>query len=145
MKDTVRQYLSEIGRRGGMRSRRTLLPDQARAMVARREANRALREFERSAIGATTSDLPGVEIIRDGLRDLARREPSINAMLVSLAAPRLRQLGIRVHEGLAYPEEALFDRLEEMHGDGAHSRYNALIRRVVSFSRAAAIANRSHA
>ena len=67
----------------------------------------------------------------------------MNALLVSIAAPRLRQLGIRVPEGLPHPEEALFDRLEEMHGDGAHSRYNALIRRMVSFSRAATIAERS--
>jgi hypothetical protein len=44
-----------------------------------------------------------------------------------------------IREGLPHPEDALFDRLEETHGDGAHSRYNALIRRMVSFARAAAI------
>lgn len=144
MRDPVRQYLADIGRRGGTRSRRALAPEQARAMVARREANRALRDFERSAIGATTSDLPGVEIVREGLRDLARREPSVNALLVSIAAPKLRQIGIRVPEGLPHPEDALFDRLEEMHGDGAHSRYNALIRRMVSFAHAAAVAGRGN-
>jgi hypothetical protein len=31
-----------------------------------------------------------------------------------------------------------------MHGDGAHSRYNALIRRMVSFARAAAVAGREN-
>ncbi|MFM8566904.1 MAG: hypothetical protein ACKOCV_04395 [Gemmatimonadota bacterium] len=40
MDDATRKYLAEIGRRGGMRSRRTLSPDQARAMVAAREAKR---------------------------------------------------------------------------------------------------------
>lgn len=145
MTDPVRRYMADIGRRGGTRSRRALAPEQARAMVARREAMRAVREFERSAIGSMTSELPGVEIIREGLRALARQESSVDAFLVSIAAPRLRQLGIRVPEGLPHPEEALFDHLEEKHGDGAHSRYNALIRRVVSFARAAAIVRPTHA
>lgn len=83
-----------------------------------------------------------MEIIRIGLGDLARRESSIEALLVSIAAPRLRQLGIRVPEGLANPEEALFGNLEALYGEGAHSRFNALIRRVVSFARAAAVARR---
>jgi hypothetical protein len=114
-------------------------------MVASREAKRAVREFEQSAVGAPTSDLPGVEIVRAGLRDLARRERSIDALLVSMAAPRHRQLGIRVPEGFAHPEDALVDPLENTYGNAAHSRYNALVRRIVSFSRAAAIARRSHA
>ena len=114
-------------------------------MVVSREAKRAVREFERSDLGTTASDLPGVEVIRTGLRELSQRQSSIDALLVSIAAPRLRQLGIRVPEGLANPEEALFVRLEELYGDGAHSRYNALIRRVVSFARAAAVVRRSRA
>ena len=73
MDQSTRRYLAEIGRRGGTRSRRTLAPEQARAMVATREARRAVREFERSAIGASSSDVPGVEIVRAGLDDLARR------------------------------------------------------------------------
>jgi hypothetical protein len=145
MNEPVRRYLAKIGRRGGMRSRRILTPEQARAMVVSREAKRAVREFEHSAIGAPTSDLPGVEIVRAGLRDLARRERSIDAFLVSMAAPRLRRLGVRVPEGFAHPEDALFDLLEDAHGNAAHSRYNALVRRIVSFARAAAIAGRSHA
>jgi hypothetical protein len=41
----VRNYLAEIGRRGGRRSRRTLTPEQAKAMVKVREARRAFRRF----------------------------------------------------------------------------------------------------
>jgi hypothetical protein len=145
MDDSVRRYLAEIGRRGGMRSRRALTPEQARAMVATREATRAAREFEHSAIGAPASDIPGADIVRAGLRDLARRERSIDALLVSMAAPRLRRLGIRVPPGFEHPEDALFDLLEDVHGKAAHSRYNALVRRIVSFSRAAAIEARSRA
>ena len=41
----ISRYLAEIGRKGGQRSRRTLRPEQARAMVRIREARRAYREF----------------------------------------------------------------------------------------------------
>ena len=45
MDNTIHEYLAEIGRRGGRRSRRTLDPETARAMVRVREARRAFREF----------------------------------------------------------------------------------------------------
>jgi hypothetical protein len=40
----VRQYFAEIGRRGGSSSRRELTPQQAKLMVAIREAKRTARE-----------------------------------------------------------------------------------------------------
>lgn len=45
MNSEVREYLSEIGRRGGRRSRRVLDPDTARTMVNVREAKRAYKAF----------------------------------------------------------------------------------------------------
>ena len=45
MNRAVRQYLAEIGRRGGRRSRRSLDPDAAKQMVRVREARRAYRRF----------------------------------------------------------------------------------------------------
>ncbi len=45
MNRRVRAYLAEIGRRGGRKSRRTLDPEAARAMVKVREARRAYRRF----------------------------------------------------------------------------------------------------
>jgi len=45
MKGNVKAYLSEIGRRGGRKSRRALDPETARAMVRVREARRAYRRF----------------------------------------------------------------------------------------------------
>ncbi|MHC4831998.1 MAG: hypothetical protein ACYTFT_16865 [Planctomycetota bacterium] len=45
MKRSVRNYLAEIGRRGGRKSRRVLDPETARAMVRVREARRAYRRF----------------------------------------------------------------------------------------------------
>lgn len=45
MKREVREYLAEIGRRGGRKSRRSLDSETARAMVRLREARRAYRRF----------------------------------------------------------------------------------------------------
>jgi hypothetical protein len=54
-----------------------------------------------------------------------------------MASPRLRALGIEVPlcEG-AGPSHRLYELLER-EGPGAHSRYNALVRRIASFARAA--------
>jgi ribosomal protein L24E len=45
MESKVREYLAEIGRRGGLKSRRVLAPETARAMVRVREARRVYRRF----------------------------------------------------------------------------------------------------
>ena len=45
MRDSVREYLAGIGRRGGRKSRRALDSETARAMVRVREARRAYRKF----------------------------------------------------------------------------------------------------
>ena len=82
--------------------------------------------------------LPGADLIREGLRDLENGVESVPALLVLVGAPRLRELGLDV---TAYrrddPEHRLYDLLAADDPDSAHSRYNALIRRLVSFERAA--------
>ncbi len=45
MRRSVRDYLAGIGRRGGRKSRRSLDPETARAMVRVREARRMYRRF----------------------------------------------------------------------------------------------------
>jgi hypothetical protein len=45
MKDPIREYLAEIGRRGGRKSRRSLDARTARDMVRVREARRAFRQY----------------------------------------------------------------------------------------------------
>ena len=78
-----------------------------------------------------------------GLADLERGVESIPSLLVQIGAPRLRQLGFEVPlSALPSPEMRLYEVLSIEHGDGAHSQYNALIRRLVSFERAAACAGR---
>jgi len=83
------------------------------------------------------TSLPGHELVLAGLDDLARGVESREALLVSIGAPRLRQAGIDVPDALAAPEHRLYERLAAEDDDAAHSRYNALIRRLVSFERAA--------
>lgn len=48
MDRSVRRYLSEIGRRGGEKSRRELSSEAARDMVRVREARRAFARFQTS-------------------------------------------------------------------------------------------------
>jgi hypothetical protein len=81
--------------------------------------------------------LPGEELVEKGLADLARGEESAESLLVSLAASRLRRLGISVGDPFPEPEERLYLLLARESGADAHSRYNALVRRIVSFERAA--------
>jgi hypothetical protein len=80
-------------------------------------------------------ELPGGDLVRDGLADLRAGRETPAALLVATGAPRLRQLGFDV-PSVATPEHRLYDLLARHEPDSAHSRYNALIRRLVSFERA---------
>ncbi len=54
---SVRRYLAEIGRRGGLKSRRALDSQTARDMVRVREARRAFRRFRTSCFWSYRPDL----------------------------------------------------------------------------------------
>ena len=85
------------------------------------------------------SDLPGADLVRQGFEDLAAGEETIAALLVSIGAPKLRTvLGEFPHATLLDPEHRLYELLATDDSDSAHSRYNAYVRRLVSFERAAA-------
>jgi hypothetical protein len=81
--------------------------------------------------------LPGQDLIDQGLADLSRGVVSVEALLVSAGAPRLRRIGLEIPAPIASPERRLYDLLAQSDPDSAHSRYNALIRRLVSFEHAA--------
>ena len=85
--------------------------------------------------------LPGAELIERGVDDLRAGRESVEALLVSIGAPRLRTVGVAVPALIASPEHKLYALLTRKRGDGAHSAYNALVRRLVSFERAAACAS----
>ena len=89
--------------------------------------NRRMRDIDR---------LPGGEMVAAGLRDLSAGVESIPSLLVSIGASRLRRLNIAVPCAAGNPEHRLYRLLLDQHGDAAHGRYNALVRRLVSFERA---------
>jgi hypothetical protein len=81
--------------------------------------------------------LPGAELVHDGLIDVAEGRETVASLLVLIGAPRLRRLGLSIPETQLQPEQALYGLLAQSEPDSAHSRYNALIRTLVSFERAA--------
>jgi hypothetical protein len=85
--------------------------------------------------------LPGGDLVQQGLRDLERGAETVEALLVAVGAPRLTRLGFPVPP-LRDPEHRLYAVLARDGTDDAHARYNALIRRLVSFELAAECASR---
>lgn len=81
--------------------------------------------------------LPGTDLIALGLADLSRGLETVAALLVSIGAERLGRLGLRVPQPFASPESRLYGLLYQQSPDAAHGRYNALVRRLVSYERAA--------
>ena len=82
--------------------------------------------------------LPGETIVRQGLGDLRSGNRSIAACLVSIARPRLDRAGLmerNAFELVPEPELELYRLLREEGGD-AYSRYNSLVRELVSFEQA---------
>ena len=87
---------------------------------------------------ATEGRLPGEDLVRQGLADLTENRLTDCALLVLIAAPRLRRLGFKIEDRPnSQPwEHALYDRLAGQLGAAAHSHYNSLIRRIVSYAHA---------
>lgn len=83
--------------------------------------------------------LPGGDLISAGLADLRDGLRTQEGLLVVIGAERLRHAGMAVPQlppGEGFPEHDLYALLAEDDPDSAHGRYNALVRRLVSFERA---------
>ena len=86
------------------------------------------------------NSLPASDLITAGIKDLQYQRETIPALLVAIGAPKLRSLGLEIPDPLpSNPEDRLYDLLAVDEPDSAHSRYNALIRKLVSFERALAV------
>lgn len=90
----------------------------------------------------TTSDLitglPGESLVRKGLADAQAGRLTAEACLVSIASPRLSRAGLLAGiqaELQPEPELSLYRLLRAQGGD-AYSKYNALVRELVSFENA---------
>lgn len=105
-----------------------------------RAARGPLRSPEMAGF-ANLEALPGAELVEQGAADLDAGRESIEALLVSIGAPRLRSAGIKLSRPITSPEHKLYALLATEKGDAAHSAYNALIRRLISFERAASCAS----
>ena len=84
-------------------------------------------------------DLPGADLVESGIEALQSGRLTVEALLVAVGAHRLRAAGLsvpRTPELPASPELALYSALGTAHPRDTHSRYNGLIRRLVSFERA---------
>ena len=89
----------------------------------------------------TFAALPGADLVDKGRVDLEQGIESIESVLVSIGASRLSALGLRPSTTFPSPEHRLYELLAAEDADSAHSRYNALVRRLVSFERAAECAS----
>lgn len=84
-------------------------------------------------------DLPGADLVASGIEALQRGERSVEALLVMVGESRIRAAGLELPECPSLPhspETALYNAIGAEHPADTHSRYNALIRRLVSFERA---------
>ena len=82
--------------------------------------------------------LPGEAQVREGLADVFEGRCTAEACLVTIAGRRLRQAGLlpRTATGLAAEPELQLYRLLRQQGGDAYSRYNALLRELISFEQA---------
>lgn len=84
-----------------------------------------------------TRRAPGEDLIDRGVADLEDGRETLESLLVSIGYPRLKRAGSRLPpERFDRPEHRLYELLSREDAASAHSRYNALIRRLVSFERA---------
>ena len=89
--------------------------------------------------------MPGAEIVEKGLAALSQGRETDESLLVSIAATKLDSLGLAVPSPFVDADRRLYRRLARADPDSAHSRYNALVRRLVSFERALAALQGRHA
>ena len=80
--------------------------------------------------------LPGGDLVEAGLADLAAGVESVPSLLVSMASSRLGKAGFAVSRPFPDAHMRLYLRLAAEDSDSAHGRFNALVRRLVSFERA---------
>jgi hypothetical protein len=90
-----------------------------------------------SSVPKQMDHLPGADLIQRGIADLLAERETTEALLVSIGATRLRSVGVELPPSIDSPEHKLYRLLAVEKANGAHSAYNALIRRLVSFERTA--------
>ena len=111
----VTQYLAEIGRRGGIRSRRSLEPDTARRMVQIREARRIARRAQESLrpVGTPADTSAAAQAVQDMLlRRLSPTEKLAHVARLSRMVDELSLAGLRLRNPAADEQTIRFLRAE---------------------------------
>lgn len=94
----------------------------------------------------TKLPLPGSDLIEQGLLDLEQQQQTIASNLVLIAKSQLHALGLKIPDtSFPEPELGLYRLLQQQHGDGAHSKYNAYRRELLSYIRAARLEAKANA
>lgn len=89
--------------------------------------------------------LPGAELVYQGLVDLSNGVLTAAALLVACASSRLRRAGFSVATcSESEPRLMLYALLAKDEPETAHSRFNALFRRLESFEHAVEAVNALH-
>lgn len=80
-------------------------------------------------------DLPGADLVLVGLEDVGAGRVTPEALLVEIAAPRLRELGLPVSlpHGGRDAEIRLYETLGAKGSPDPYGEYNALLRKLTSF------------
>jgi hypothetical protein len=82
-------------------------------------------------------NLPGYELIAQGLEDLRNSKDTFYSALLYSAETRLSRIGIILDGNRPDdPSMCVYKLLENEFGNGAHSKFNALNRRLLSFCKA---------
>lgn len=135
----IRERFRRHGRDGGRKRAARLTPATRRA-IARRAAS---ARWIRAHFGASSFEdvgLPGGDVVDKGLLDLAAERVTVESLLLSLAAPRLRREGVPLSTVHTNPENRIYDLLSRTEGDLAHARYRAYLRQLASFADACRMA-----
>jgi hypothetical protein len=135
---SVREQFRRHGRNGG-RARAARMSPSERRHVARHAATRRWIRVRFGADRFEALALPGGEIVDAGLAALSRGEESVESLLVSLAAPRLKREGVPLSGDVFADADVRLYRLLERDDAGlAHSRFLAYLRQAESFANACA-------
>jgi hypothetical protein len=130
----IREQFRDYGRAGG-RARAARMSPHERRCVARRAVIRRWMRARFAAPNFRMLGLPGAEIIDAGLDALAAGEETLESLLLSLAAPRLRREGVPLPRvTFDNADTRLYRLLERTSGDLAHARYLAYLRQATSFA-----------
>ncbi len=91
----------------------------------------------RTATIASFAPLPGGEFLAEGLADLTSGRESVSSLLLAIAAGRLAAAGLPLPATVPRDAELrLYRALRAIHGNDAHSQFNASLRRLASLCQA---------